>query len=169
MLTWWRIEQPLLPFGFWDFGAGGTVITPNTFWLGVAKSQHCRQDTLTEGSDGDLDILMTGYTGSNYDPNVYRNEGGGSFSDMGALGLPSMNYSAAAWGDYDNDGDLDILLAGTTDSGRVSQVYRNDGEPANTVPQSPTSLSVAVGANWAELAWSPGDDAQTPASGGTSP
>jgi hypothetical protein len=31
-----------------------------------------------------------------------------------------------AWGDYDNDGDLDILLAGNTGSGRVTQIYRND-------------------------------------------
>ena len=30
-----------------------------------------------------------------------------------------------AWGDYDTDGDLDILLTGTS-GGSVSQVYRND-------------------------------------------
>ncbi len=38
--------------------------------------------------------------------------------------------SSVAWGDYDNDGDLDILLTGTTNgnsNGAVAKVYRNDG------------------------------------------
>ena len=62
--------------------------------------------------DGDLDILLTGQTNSN--PNaispVYRNTSG-TFSDISA-GLTGVTQSSAAWGDYDNDGDLDILLAG---------------------------------------------------------
>jgi len=32
-----------------------------------------------------------------------------------------------AWGDYDNNGALDILLAGWSTSGHVTRVYRNDG------------------------------------------
>ena len=33
-----------------------------------------------------------------------------------------------AWGDYDNDGDLDILLTGLDASNNfVAQIYRNDG------------------------------------------
>ena len=31
-----------------------------------------------------------------------------------------------AWGDYDSDGDLDLLLAGNSSSGRITRVYRND-------------------------------------------
>ena len=43
-----------------------------------------------------------------------------------------------AWGDYDNDSDLDILLTGL-DAGdtRVSLVYRNDFAPTNTPPEVP--------------------------------
>ncbi len=46
---------------------------------------------------------------------IYRNDGG-TFTDIGA-GLAGVVLSSVAWGDYDNDGDLDILLTGGTESG----------------------------------------------------
>ena len=50
-----------------------------------------------------------------------------AFNDIGA-GLTGVQYCSLAWGDYDNDGDLDLALAGRTDVGApVSRVYRNDG------------------------------------------
>jgi uncharacterized repeat protein (TIGR01451 family) len=76
--------------------------------------------------DGDLDILLTGDSGSGYVSRVYRNDGSDVFTDIGA-GLTGVQFSAVAWGDYDNDGDLDILLTGGTGAGRVAVVYRNDG------------------------------------------
>jgi uncharacterized repeat protein (TIGR01451 family) len=81
-------------------------------------------------NDGDLDILLMGYSGSFPDSNpvsrIYRNDGG-NFIDIDA-GLTDVGYGAAAWGDYDNDGDLDILLTGSDhNDAPVSQVYRNDG------------------------------------------
>jgi hypothetical protein len=76
-------------------------------------------------NDGDLDILLTGYTGSTQVSKVYRNDGGGVFADIGA-GLTGVRISSVAWGDYDNDGDLDILLTGYDGSNAVSKVYRND-------------------------------------------
>jgi len=77
-------------------------------------------------NDGDLDILLTGYTGSGDITKVYRNDGDGAFTDINA-NLTSVESSSAAWGDYDNDGDLDILLTGFGVDGAISKVYRNDG------------------------------------------
>jgi uncharacterized repeat protein (TIGR01451 family) len=76
--------------------------------------------------DGDLDILLTGNTGSGHVSLLYRNDGSDVFTDIGA-GLTGVRYSSVAWGDYDNDGDLDILLTGGSGAGRVALVYRNDG------------------------------------------
>jgi hypothetical protein len=78
-------------------------------------------------NDGDLDILLTGQTRAK-DPvsRVYRNDGASGFTDIGA-GLVAIQRGSVAWGDYDNDGDLDILLTGKAGSGCVSKVYRNDG------------------------------------------
>ena len=81
-------------------------------------------------NDGDLDIVLTGARelSGNAISKVYRNDGHGSFTDIGA-GLPPIYHGAVAWGDYDNDGDLDLLLAGRdsdTESG-VTKLYRNDG------------------------------------------
>ena len=52
------------------------------------------------------------------------------FGEIGA-GLPGVFGSSVAWGDYDNDGYLDVLLTGTTNgnfsSAGISRVYRNNG------------------------------------------
>jgi hypothetical protein len=82
-------------------------------------------------NDGDLDILLTGCDGSDAVSKVYRNDGGGAFTDIEA-GLTGVHSSSVAWGDYDNDGDLDILLTGWDGSGPASKVYCNDGGGAFT-------------------------------------
>ena len=68
--------------------------------------------------DGDrhVDCLVTDISG----PVLYRGTGDGRFQDVTELvGLPkSFNELPAAWGDFDNDGDPDLVL------GR--RFYRND-------------------------------------------
>ena len=100
-------------------------------------------------NDGDLDILLTGNTGSTRIARIYRNDGGGSFMgfDIDA-GLPGVDNAACAVGDYDNDGDLDVLLSGYSGSANVSRVYRNDGNL--TFTNSGASLSGAFGS---AVAW----------------
>ena len=71
-------------------------------------------------NDGDLDILLTGWTGSTRLSNVYRNNGDHTFTDISA-GLDARSNGAAAWGDYDNDGYLDIFLSGWDGSIRTSK------------------------------------------------
>jgi hypothetical protein len=105
--------------GFSDIGAGLTGVSSGSVAWGDVDH------------DGDLDILLTGHTGVSEVSQVYRNDGSGVFTDIGAA-LAGVAYGSGAWGDCDNDGDLDIVLTGLMGSTRVSKVYRNDGLGAFT-------------------------------------
>ena len=61
-------------------------------------------------------------------PHLFHNEGHGQFRDVAALvgssfAAPKVSRGAA-YGDFDNDGDLDVLI--TTNNG-PAYLYRNDG------------------------------------------
>lgn len=76
-------------------------------------------------NDGRLDLLISG--DSQNDGRicqVWHNNGNGSFSNINA-GLPGVGSGSVAWGDYDNDGYLDILLLGSGID--TPQVWRNNG------------------------------------------
>lgn len=78
-------------------------------------------------NDDRLDVLLTGEgTGGALISRVYRNDGNNQFTDINA-GLIGVRHGAAAWGDYDNDGRLDIALGGESQSGPVMRLYRNLG------------------------------------------
>jgi len=78
-------------------------------------------------NDGDLDILLTGESDSGIISKIYNNDSG-TFTDIeaGLTGVAGSYSSSVAWGDYDNDGDLDILLTGGSDSGQIFKIYNND-------------------------------------------
>lgn len=76
-------------------------------------------------NDDRLDVLLTGeMTGGAFISRVYRNDGNNQFTDINA-GLIGVRYGAAVWGDFDNDGRLDIALGGESQSGAVTRLYRN--------------------------------------------
>ncbi len=81
-------------------------------------------------NDGDLDILITGYqSGMGYFTKIYQNENNQDFVEQTSLNLEKLSFSSAAWGDYDNDGDLDLLIAGKNEVGTLyTKVYQNEVE-----------------------------------------
>jgi hypothetical protein len=119
----------LTPYG-WQFTAGPVVDRRVAGFIdtGAVLSDVYASDADwgDYDGDGDLDILLMGYTGSTRVSTVYRNDGPAGFTDIGA-GFTAVSYGDADWGDYDNDGDLDALLTGWTDTGKGAQIYRNDG------------------------------------------
>ena len=82
-------------------------------------------------NDGDLDILLTGYDGQQRlcgQGLPQRRAAPSRRIRRPAPACTGVYISSVAWGDYDNDGDLDILLTGYDGSrNRVAKVYRNDG------------------------------------------
>jgi len=58
---------------------------------------------------------------------VWRNLGNGAFTNMN-VGLPGIYQSSVALADYDNDGKLDIVIAGLNSQAQpICQVWRNTG------------------------------------------
>ena len=108
-------------------------------------------------NDGYLDILLTGNNGSRPITKIYRNNGNNSFTEQTGISLTGVMYSYVAWGDYDNDGDLDILLTGNSSYGPVAKIYRNNGNNTFTEQTSIQLTGVDAGSDaWGDyrnVAW----------------
>ena len=119
-------------------------------------------------NDGDLDILLTGDTGpSNSDQvtKIYRNNGNNTFTEVIGINLAGVVCSSVAWGDYDNDGDMDILLTGITENGSVSKIYRNNNITPNSLPVVPSNLQSIVSDQDVTFSWDKSTDNETPQNG----
>jgi hypothetical protein len=93
--------------------------------------------------DGDLDVLLTGYSGR-YISFIYRNErNANAFNELDA-GLYGVYYGNAAWGDYNDDGDLDIAINGAGDEGIKTKIYNNNGNWQNLQPNTPDNLQYEI-------------------------
>ena len=118
-------------------------------------------------NDGDLDIVISGlqyvsYPAYFYAFKVYRNNGNGTFTDIFAS-LYSM-WGKPIWGDFDNDGDLDIFIIGKYQEpswNYVSKLYRNNCTTPNTVPSKPTGLLTEIVGDSLYLSFPPSTDAET--------
>lgn len=87
-------------------------------------------------NDGRLDLYVSlnGWSGP-YPNLLLRNVGGGKFQDVSrqaGVADPGSGF-VSLWGDLDNDGRLDLVVAnGVLKDGSVPQIYRNNGDGAFT-------------------------------------
>ena len=86
-------------------------------------------------NDGDLDlfVLRGAWLGEGHPNSLLRNRGDGYFEDVTeSSGLLSFHPTqTAAWGDFDNDGWLDLFIGNeTSDQGgpHPSELFRNNGD-----------------------------------------
>jgi len=114
-------------------------------------------------NDGDLDLMLIGYdpVAQVHRSILYRNDAG-TFVDSGAT-FHNLILGAASWIDYDNDGHLDLSLAGNENGLDVLSLYHNTTGTPNTAPTAPTSLAANVLGTSVNLSWNAASDAQTPA------
>ncbi len=78
-------------------------------------------------NDGDVDVYVANDSGVN--DRYYQNNGDGTFTAI--TGIPitaSLTHRGASAGDYDNDGDLDLIAVGP---GAALKLYRNDTDNGN--------------------------------------
>jgi hypothetical protein len=91
-------------------------------------------------NDGDLDLLICGVSSLQTFATftaLYRNDGNDSFINMN-VGFDNLSQSDIALADYDNDGDLDVALAGYSGSIGITKIYQNNSDGTFSLTQSLT-------------------------------
>ena len=82
-------------------------------------------------NDGDLDLLLLG-TSETPGPitEAYLNDGSGNYTLANQYNFDQLSSGNISFSDIDNDGDKDLLIAGTTDGGLTpyTMLYQNDGQ-----------------------------------------
>ena len=80
-------------------------------------------------NDGDLDVLIFGMNSSStYETGLYRNDGNDTFTEVTPSPFDNIAIGSFSWGDYDNDGDIDLLIQGANNSvSPVTKLYQNKG------------------------------------------
>ena len=101
-------------------------------------------------NDGWLDLYACNRDEANF---LYHNNGDGTFTRItaGAIATDVDNSSGCAWGDYDNDGWLDLVVA---NSGTPCCLYHNEGNGTFTkitVGPVVTDTSRCNGASWGDM------------------
>lgn len=82
-------------------------------------------------NDGLLDIFETGLDfGNNGDFKnaiLYKNNGDETFTESSIKNIPRNVYSSCSWGDFNNDGTLDLIYCGTLGGPEynMTKVYKN--------------------------------------------
>jgi hypothetical protein len=83
-------------------------------------------------SDGDIDMFIAKCRGGNSAANInqlHRNNGDGTFTEVGAqVGLAdNVQTWSSAWGDFDNDGNNDVIVGASSFVNGGHKVMRNNG------------------------------------------
>lgn len=109
------------------------------FTEGTTNGRHSGPTFGDLDGDGDLDLIMGGLEGGPI--KLFANDGTGQFTDVSAgsgFDLASSDQTISiAFGDYDADGDLDVLMAhwGTPRNpdvpGETETLWRNDSQPGS--------------------------------------
>lgn len=144
----------------------------NTFsLLNVTLQCYYQWPTLAWGdydSDGDPDLVISSTSGGMIS-RLYKNNGNDTFSEQTSIVLQGPYQGSSVWGDYDNDGDPDLLVAGEAGyydgsyHGRVV-LYRNIGGSPNTAPGAPSNLQVTV-TDGVVFSWNKATDTETAQNG----
>ena len=103
-------------------------------------------------NDGLVDVFIP--NGDNRPNSLFKNIGNGQFEKIttGAIATDAFNSVGAAWGDYNNDGFMDLFVANA--SNQNNNLYKNNGNGTFTaITNSPivSDSGHTHGANWVDI------------------
>jgi len=120
-------------------------ITPGAYNLGVLMTGGNYASLWSDfDNDGDSDLFISKCSGPPCE--LHRNDGNGVFTDISAIAqinvTPIQSWSSAV-ADFDNDGDMDILVGANGGSG--NKFFRNNLDKANNVEEAFSDITIGSG------------------------
>lgn len=93
-------------------------------------------------NDSDLDLFVTNGPQAGQNNCLYRNDGNGTFTKITDVVIVQDGKASdgSTWGDYDNDGNIDLFVANWW--GQPNLLYKNNGDGTFTFQ---SSLSPSIG------------------------
>lgn len=155
------IEEPYT--GIYRNMGGGSFMEDTL--IGLQKVRTSTAIWADVNNNGAMDIFISGNPspyGSNGVSKLYLNDGSGNFAASND-DFKQLSGSYAAFGDYNNNGKLDLILTGyNIDSlAYVTFLYKNITDSTNTAPTVPGNMSELINESNVTLSWDPALDAQT--------
>lgn len=116
-------------------------VTPGAMKFGVGGGNY---STLFSDfdNDGDTDVFISKCSGPPCE--LHRNDGNGIYTDISntaGINVPAQTWSSAI-GDFDNDGDMDIII---TASSGTHKYFRNNLDTTNSVEEAYTNITSGSG------------------------
>ncbi len=126
---------------------GGYTFEDKSATAGLAWQESYASPAMGDyDNDGDLDLFFTTVYGCDA-PRLYRNDGNWNFTDVTAAeGLAGLGSTyQAAWADFDNDGDLDLVTNGKIFVNNESNTGSNHWLKVKLTGDGTTVNSAAIG------------------------
>jgi len=124
-------------------------ITGQTIVTDAADSRGCA--AVDYDNDGDIDIFVANAADGENDV-LYQNDGGANFTGVysGPVHDEKTVSSGGSWGDYNNDGWLDLYVS--TREGEPNKLYKNNQGAFIRVSSTvmPADSSVSYGSSWVD-------------------
>lgn len=148
-LDLWACHDVAQSYSYRNDGAGN-LIFDTTFMPTLAVGGNYQSQWTDYDNDGDIDMYLAKCRASAAvgDPQrinlLYKNNGNGTFTESGAIA--GVNDGSQSWSsaieDFDNDGDMDILLSNISDTNKL---YRNNGDGTFTDVFGASGIDPQVG------------------------